>query len=62
MIYEKGFGEIVDYWLEENIKLKRKNRRTNKKIEDLKEEHQFPVVHIFKSRKPQLREAKVKKV
>ena len=28
MMYEKGYGEIVDYWLEEDMKLKRKDRRT----------------------------------
>lgn len=25
MMYEEGFGEIVDYWLEEDMKLKRKD-------------------------------------
>lgn len=29
MMYEEEFGEIVDYWLEEDMKLKRKDRRTN---------------------------------
>jgi hypothetical protein len=42
MMYEKGYGEIVDYWLEEDMKLNRKDRRTNLAIfEQLKEEYGF---------------------
>ena len=37
MMYEEKWGEIVIDWLEEDLKLKKKLRRTNKKIvEDLK--------------------------
>ena len=32
MMYDSEFGEIVDAWLEEDSKLRRKERRTNKKI------------------------------
>ena len=32
MMYDSEFGEIVDLWLEEDSKLRRKERRTNKKI------------------------------
>lgn len=38
MMYEEKWGEIVSDWLTEDYKLKKKERRTNKKIfEDLKE-------------------------
>ncbi|BBU37924.1 hypothetical protein A3Q35_14710 [Aeribacillus pallidus] len=42
IMYEKGYGEIVDCWLEEDMKLNRKDRRTNLAIfEQLKEEYGF---------------------
>jgi transposase len=65
MMYEEGYGEIVDYWLEEDMKLKRKERRTNKKIfEDLRDEHSFKgsyrtVCEYIQYRKPQIKEVRV---
>lgn len=42
MMYEEVYGEIIDCWLEEDSKLKRKQRRTAKKMfEQLRAEHQF---------------------
>lgn len=42
MMYEEGYGEIVDCWIEEDMKLKKKERRTSKKMfEQLKDEHSF---------------------
>ena len=31
MMYDSEFGEIVDLWLEEDSKLRRKERRTSKR-------------------------------
>jgi transposase len=67
MMYEDGFGEIVDFWLEEDMKLKRKDRRTNKKIfEDLRDKHGFKgsyrtVCEYIQYRKPQLRTTKIER-
>lgn len=67
MMYEEGFGEIVDDWLEEDMKLKRKERRTNKKIyEDLKDHHDFKgsyrtVCDYIQHRKPQLKETRIER-
>lgn len=64
MMYDSEFGEIVDCWLEEDLKLKKKDRRTNKKIhEDLKNEYGFEgsyrtVCDYIQHRKPLIREAK----
>lgn len=64
MMYEGEYGEIVDYWLEEDMKLKRKDRRTSKKIfEDLKKDHEFKgsyrtVCDYIQHRKPQIKEEK----
>jgi predicted transcriptional regulator len=42
MMYDSEFGEIVDLWLEEDSKLRRKERRTSKKIfNQLKTEYKF---------------------
>ena len=44
MMYDSEFGEIVDLWLEEDSKLRRKERRTNKKIfNQLKTEYNLKV-------------------
>ncbi len=32
MLYNSEYGEMIDLWLEEDRKLRRKERRTNKKI------------------------------
>lgn len=67
MMYEEGFGEIVDCWLEEDMKLKRKDRRTSKKIhEELRNNHDFKgsyrtVCEYIQHRKPQLKAAKVER-
>ncbi|MDF2858158.1 MAG: Integrase catalytic region [Neobacillus sp.] len=64
MMYEDGYGEIVDDWIEEDLKLKKKERRTNKKIyEQLRDEWDFPgsyrtVCDYIQSRKPQIKEEK----
>ncbi|WP_079707632.1 IS21 family transposase [Paraliobacillus ryukyuensis] len=64
MMYDEGYGEIVDYWLEEDMKLKRKDRRTNKNMfEQLKREHGFKgsyrtVCDYIQYRKPQMKEEK----
>lgn len=64
MMYEEGFGEIVDYWLEEDMKLKRKDRRTNKNMfEQLEKEYEFKgsyrtVCDYIQHRKPQIKEEK----
>lgn len=64
MMYEEGYGEIVDIWLEEDMKLKRKERRTNKKMfEQLRDEHGFmgsyrTVCDYVQYRKPILKEEK----
>ncbi|MGY4111350.1 transposase [Aeribacillus sp. SP014] len=65
MMYEEGYGEIVDYWLEEDMKLKRKERRTNKKIyEQLRDEHGFrgsyrTVCEYIQYRRPQIKAANI---
>jgi predicted transcriptional regulator len=43
MMYDSEFGEIVDLWLEEDSKLRRKERRTSKKkiFNQLKTEYKF---------------------
>lgn len=62
MMYDKGFGEIVDCWLEEDFKLKKKERRTNKKIfDDLQKKHNFKgsyrtVCDYIQHRKPEIKE------
>lgn len=67
MMYNSEFGEIVDCWLEEDLKLKKKDRRTNKKIhEDLKKEYGFKgsyrtVCDYIQHRKPLIKEAKTKR-
>ena len=44
MMYDSEFGEIVDLWLEEDSKLRRKERRTSKKIfNQLKQNISFKV-------------------
>ena len=44
MMYDSEFGEIVDLWLEEDSKLRRKERRTSKKIfHQLKQNISFEV-------------------
>lgn len=61
MMYEDGFGEIVDCWLEEDMKLKKKERRTNKKMfEQLRDEHGFKgsyrtVCDYVQHRKPKIK-------
>ncbi len=61
MMYEEEYGEIVDCWLEEDMKLKKKERRTNKRMyEQLKEEHHFSgsyrtVCDYVQHRKPVLK-------
>ncbi|WP_420489451.1 hypothetical protein [Neobacillus drentensis] len=66
-MYEEEFGQIVDDWLEEDMKLKRKERRTNKKIfDDLSDSHDFrgsyrTVCEYIQHRKPQLKAAKVER-
>jgi transposase len=67
MMYEDGYGEIVDYWLDEDMKLKRKERRTNKKIfEQLRDEHGFrgsyrTVCEYIQHRRPQIKAAKIER-
>lgn len=63
MMYEKGFGEIVDDWLEEDRKLKKKERRTNKKIyEELRFTGSYRTVcDYIQYRKPQLKATKVER-
>ncbi len=67
MMYEEGYGEIVDFWLEEDMKLKRKGRRKNKKIyEMLRDEHGFKgsyrtVCEYMHHREPQLKVAKIER-
>lgn len=67
MMYEERFGEIVNYWLEEDMKLKRKDRRTNKKIyEQLKNEYGFKgsyrtVCNYIQEQKPLLKESKIER-
>ncbi|WP_242225420.1 IS21 family transposase [Bacillus cereus group sp. BfR-BA-01380] len=64
MMYEQGYGEIVDDWLEEDLKLKRKERRTSKRIfQQLQNEHGFKgsyrtVCEYVQQRKPQIKEQK----
>ncbi|MEH7457471.1 IS21 family transposase [Bacillus sp. JJ1127] len=42
MMYEEVYGEIIDCWLTEDAKLKKKQRRTAKKMfEQLRDEHGF---------------------
>ncbi|HFJ9287519.1 TPA: IS21 family transposase, partial [Bacillus toyonensis] len=61
MMYGSEFGEIVDFWLEEDSKLRRKERRTNKKIfNQLKTEYNFKgsyrtVCEYIQLRKPQMK-------
>ncbi|WP_139367992.1 IS21 family transposase [Priestia abyssalis] len=65
MMYEEGFGEIIDYWLEEDIKLKKKDRRTNKKMfEQLRDEYSFrgsyrTVCEYIQHRRPAIKEEKM---
>lgn len=67
MMYEEGYGEIVDFWLEEDMKLKRKERRTSKKIhEDLRNNHGFKgsyrtICDYIQHRKPLLKAARVER-
>ncbi|GBF12246.1 integrase core domain protein [Tepidibacillus sp. HK-1] len=67
MMYENGYGEIVDYWLEEDMRLRKKERRTRKKIyEQLRDEYNFPgsyrtVCDYIQRRKPQLKLEKEKR-
>lgn len=64
MMYDEGFGEIVDFWLEEDMKLNRKDRRNNKNIyEQLVKEHGFKgsyrtVCDYIQLKKPQLKQQK----
>lgn len=61
MMYTEGFGMVVDDWLEEDLLLKRKLRRNNKKIfEKLRDEHKFngsyrTVCQYIFERKPLIR-------
>ncbi|MCP8971382.1 IS21 family transposase [Ectobacillus ponti] len=67
MMYEEGYGEIVDDWLEEDAKLRRKERRTAKRIfEQLKNEHGFrgsyrTVCEYVENRRPQIKEQQVER-
>lgn len=67
MMKEHGFDLIVDDWLEEDLELKKKERRTNKAIyEQLKNEHAFlgsyrTVSEYIQHQKPHIRELKVKR-
>lgn len=64
MMFEEGYGALVDDWLEEDLLVKRKLRRTNKRIfEQLREEHQFKgsyrtVSQYIHERKPHIRPEK----
>ncbi|MDQ7861086.1 hypothetical protein RCO48_08730 [Peribacillus frigoritolerans] len=68
MMVEDGYGEIVDDWLEEDFKLKKKERRTNKIIfEQLQKEHEFPgsyrtVCEYIQHQRPHIKELKRKNV
>ena len=67
MMYDSEFGEIVDLWLEEDSKLRRKERRTSKKIfHQLKTEYKFrgsyrTVCDYIQHRRPQIKTAKEKR-
>lgn len=67
MMYDSEFGEIVDLWLEEDSKLRRKERRTSKKIfNQLKTEYKFQgsyrtVCDYIQHRRPQIKTAKEKR-
>ncbi|AEH49271.1 IS21 family transposase [Parageobacillus thermoglucosidasius] len=67
MMYELGYGEIIDDWLEEDAKLPRKERRTNRTMfEQLQKEHGFPgsyrtVCAYIQERKPHLKAEKEKR-
>ncbi|MFY2158558.1 IS21 family transposase [Cytobacillus firmus] len=62
MMYEDGFGEIVDCWLEEDLKLKKKDRRTNMAMyKQLCREYEFKgsyrtVCDYIQHRKPKIKE------
>ena len=64
MMYDSEFGEIVDLWLEEDSKLRRKERRTSKKIfNQLKTEYKFQgsyrtVCDYIQHRRPQIKQQK----
>lgn len=64
MMYQEGYGEIVDYWIEEDMKLKHKDRRTSKRIyEQLRDEHGFKgsyrtVCEYVQHRKPAIKTEK----
>jgi transposase len=64
MMYEEGYGEIVDCWIEEDMKLKKKERRTSKKMfEQLRDEHGFKgsyrtVCDYVQQRRPIIKEEK----
>jgi len=67
MMYEHGYGEIVDDWIEEDFKLRRKERRTSKRIfQQLQNEHGFKgsyrtVCEYIQQRKPKIKEEKEKR-
>lgn len=42
MMYEKKWGEIISDWLLEDLKLKRKSRRTNKQLFESLQKMEFP--------------------
>ena len=61
MLYNSEYGEMIDLWLEEDSKLRRKERRTNKKIwKQLQKEYDFKgsyrtVCEYVQIRKPQMK-------
>ncbi|AYE53799.1 IS21 family transposase (plasmid) [Priestia megaterium NCT-2] len=67
MMVEDGYGEIIDDWLEEDLKVKKKERRTNKVLfEQLQKEHGFPgsyrtVCEYIQHQRPQVKELKTKR-
>lgn len=67
MMVDDGYGQIVDDWLEEDLKVKRKDRRTNKVLfEQLQKEHGFPgsyrtVCEYIQHKRPEMKELKAKR-
>ncbi|WP_341351823.1 hypothetical protein [Bacillus cereus] len=61
MLYNSEYGKMIDLWLEEDSKLRRKERRTNKKIwKQLQTEYDFKgsyrtVCDYIQLRKPQMK-------
>ncbi|MGE6963709.1 hypothetical protein ACQKIW_28155 [Bacillus thuringiensis] len=67
MMYDSEFGEIIDLWLEEDSKLRRKERRISKKIfHQLKTAYKFQdsyrtVCDYIQHRRPHIKTAKEKR-